>query len=193
MTRKWYRPPEGGKRLKARAVFLDRDGVINDYVRHVNVPEDLFIFPDVGKELRRLQEAGFRLFIVTNQGGIGLGFMTEKALHAIHQKLKRELAKEGVTIDGIAYCPHHPRAGCTCRKPQPTLITSLAQKYAVSLAHSYMVGDRETDVEAGRRAGTKTILIGRGPSQADFIVPDLSQAVNMILEDEKVTGAALSP
>jgi D-glycero-D-manno-heptose 1,7-bisphosphate phosphatase len=166
-----------------RAVFLDRDGVINDHIRYVNRPEDLILFPGTGEALKRLRDAGYRLFVVTNQGGVGLGYMTEENLQAIHQKMKEELALEGAFLDDIAYCPHKPHAGCACRKPHPTMITDLAKRHAIDLVQSYMIGDRETDIEAGIRAGTRTILIGEGPSQADYVVPDLTRAVDVILKD----------
>lgn len=167
--------------MKGRAVFLDRDGVINDHVRYVNRADDLILFPGVGRALKQLHDANYRVFVVTNQGGVGLGYMTEGNLHQIHRKMMEELAREGAVIDDIAYCPHKPKEGCVCRKPEPKMITDLAERYHINLAESYMVGDRETDVEAGIRAGTKTILLGEGSSQADFVVPDLVCAVDVIL------------
>jgi D-glycero-D-manno-heptose 1,7-bisphosphate phosphatase len=171
--------------MNQRAVFLDRDGVINDHIRYVNTPDDLILFPGAGKALKRLRDANFRVFVVTNQGGVGLGYMTEENLHAVHQKMKEELAREGAVIDEIVYCPHKPREGCACRKPSPTMIIDLANRYGIDVTQSFMVGDRETDIEAGIKAGTKTVLIGKGPSQADYVVPDLGRAVDMILAEHR--------
>lgn len=160
------------------AVFLDRDGVINDHVRYVNTPEDLILFPGVGPAIRSLREAGYQVFVVTNQGGIGLGHMKEESLHAIHEKMERELEHDGATIDEIAYCPHKPHARCACRKPEPKMILDLAQKYDIDLSRSYMVGDRETDIESGQKAGTKTIFIGaKGET-----VPNATHSVKTLVE-----------
>ncbi|PWK15991.1 D-glycero-alpha-D-manno-heptose-1,7-bisphosphate 7-phosphatase [Tumebacillus permanentifrigoris] len=167
------------------AVFLDRDGVINDHVRYVNTPEDLILFPGVGPAIRSLREAGYRVFVVTNQGGIGLGHMKEESLHLIHEQMERELERDGATLDEIAYCPHKPHARCACRKPEPKMILDLAAKYDIDLSKSYMVGDRETDIESGQKAGTQTIFIGaKGESdpRATFSAKTLVDAVAFILQ-----------
>jgi D-glycero-D-manno-heptose 1,7-bisphosphate phosphatase len=167
------------------AVFLDRDGVINDHVRYVNTPEDLILFPGVGPAIRSLREAGYQVFVVTNQGGIGLGHMKEESLHAIHEKMERELERDGATIDEIAYCPHKPHARCACRKPEPKMILDLAKKYDIDLSRSYMVGDRETDIESGQKAGTKTIFIGaKGETDANatHTVKTLVEAAEWIVK-----------
>ncbi|MBL0387296.1 HAD family hydrolase [Tumebacillus sp. ITR2] len=167
------------------AVFLDRDGVINDHVRFVNTPDDLILFPGVGPAISSLRDAGYQVFVVTNQGGIGLGHMQETALHAIHEKMERELERDGAIIDEIAYCPHKPHAKCACRKPEPKMILDLAQKFDVDLSRSFMVGDRESDVEAGQKAGTKTIFIGaKGETdpKATHNVKTLVEAAEWILK-----------
>jgi D-glycero-D-manno-heptose 1,7-bisphosphate phosphatase len=166
-----------------RAVFLDRDGVINDHIRYVNRPEDLILFPFAGRAIARLNEAQFLVFVVTNQGGVGLGYMREEDLAEIHEKMVRELRKEGAYIDDILSCTHSPHAGCECRKPSPQMLLRLADRHGVDLAASYMVGDRATDVEAGRKAGTKTVLIGRrDPSlSVDYQASDLLDAVDWIV------------
>lgn len=167
------------------AVFLDRDGVINDHVTYVNTPDDLILYPGVGSAIRSLKEAGYQVFVVTNQGGIGLGHMQESALHDIHAKMERELEQDGAILDEIAYCPHKPHARCACRKPEPKMILDLAAKYNVNLTRSYMVGDRETDVEAGQKAGTKTIFIsdkGKSDPQATHSVGSLVEAAAWILQ-----------
>ncbi|UOF90253.1 HAD family hydrolase [Fodinisporobacter ferrooxydans] len=170
--------------MSKRAVFLDRDGVINDHVRYVNTPEDLILFADAGQAIAKLNAADFWVFVVTNQGGIGLGYMKEDALRDIHEKMSAELAKDGAHIDAIRYCPHRPKAGCPCRKPEPKMILDLAQEHGIDLASSFMVGDRDTDVEAGRRAGTKTVFIGDDPAvSADYQANDLMGAVKRILNE----------
>ncbi|GAX91597.1 D-glycero-alpha-D-manno-heptose-1,7-bisphosphate 7-phosphatase [Effusibacillus lacus] len=164
-----------------KAVFLDRDGVINDNVRPINKPDDLILFPGVGAAVKRLQDAGYRVFVVTNQGGVGLGYMTEEDLRSVHDKMIRELSRDGAVIDDIRYCSHRPHAGCGCRKPEPGMILELASKYNIDLDQSFMVGDRDFDIQAGRRAGTRTVFIGKGHADADLVAKDLTEAVNQIL------------
>jgi D-glycero-D-manno-heptose 1,7-bisphosphate phosphatase len=174
--------------MAGKAVFLDRDGVINDHVRFVNTPEDLFLFPGVGKAIRKLKDAGFKVFVVTNQGGVGLGHMKEESLHAIHEKMERELEQDGAILDEIAYCAHKPHASCACRKPEPKMILDLAKKYDIDVGRSYMVGDRDTDIFAGQKAGTKTVFIGETFAPANFSSPSLVEAVEWILEQEAITS-----
>ena len=145
-------------------MFLDRDGVINEVLSHrvkfVNKPKDFYLLDGVGEAIKLLNDAGCKVFVVTNQGGIGLGLMKESALDQVHQKMVKDLAKFGARIDDIAYCPHKPHAGCACRKPEPQMLVDLAKKHDIDLTNSYMIGDREPDIEAGKRAGTTTVLVG---------------------------------
>lgn len=166
-----------------RAVILDRDGVINDHRNYVNTPDDLILFDDSAQSIIRLREAGFIVVVATNQGGVGLGFMTQQSLDAVHEKMRSELAAEGAVIDDIAACTHSPKAGCSCRKPHPGLLFELQMRNHFDLSESYMVGDRETDVQAGKAAGTRTVLIGQGPSTADFVASNLLTASQWIVED----------
>lgn len=147
-----------------KAIFLDRDGVINEVlskrVKFVNQPEDLYLLGGVREAILSFNKTGWKVFIVTNQGGIGLGYMSETELSDIHKKLRSDLLEVEAKIDDIAYCPHQPNAGCPCRKPKPQMILDLAERYNINLEESYMVGDRKTDIEAGQAAGVKTVLIG---------------------------------
>ncbi|MCD2137655.1 D-glycero-alpha-D-manno-heptose-1,7-bisphosphate 7-phosphatase [Salinicoccus halitifaciens] len=162
-----------------KAVFLDRDGVINEVmserVRFVNAPEDFYLLDDVGEGVRKLNEAGYKVFVVTNQGGVGLGFMTEEELHEVHGKMEEELEKHGAFLDDIAYCPDMPQAKSRCRKPAPGMILDLAEKHDIDLSRSFMAGDREVDIQAGKNAGTRTIFIGKDKKKAgaDHQFPDL--------------------
>lgn len=172
-----------------KAVFLDRDGVINevltDRVKFVNKPQDLYFLPGVPQAIKKLNAAFDFIFVVTNQGGVGLGFMKEVQLIHIHEHMIAELKKEGAIIHDVAYCPHKPKAGCACRKPKSKLIVDLSEKYDVDLTHSYMVGDTDTDIIAGKRAGTKGVFLGSGDPLADAIFPDLLSAVDWMIEDAK--------
>ncbi|MFA1819360.1 D-glycero-alpha-D-manno-heptose-1,7-bisphosphate 7-phosphatase [Virgibacillus oceani] len=172
-------------------IFLDRDGVINEVLSHrvkfVNQPDDFYLLEGVGEAIRIFNETGFKVFVVTNQGGVGLGFMEASALLDIHTKMAADLEAFGAEVDDIAYCPHKPKAGCACRKPKPKMILDLADKHQVDLTKSYMIGDREPDIEAGKSAGVKTILVGERIDQqnaeADMYFSDLFSAAKVIVEE----------
>ncbi|MGG0657222.1 D-glycero-alpha-D-manno-heptose-1,7-bisphosphate 7-phosphatase [Rummeliibacillus pycnus] len=170
-----------------KAVFLDRDGVINevltDRVKFVNKPQDLYFLPGVPEAIKKLNAFFDHIFVVTNQGGVGLGFMKESQLNKIHEHMIAELEKEGAVIHDVAYCPHKPKAGCECRKPKPKLIVELSKKYDIDLSNSYMVGDTDTDIIAGKKAGTKGVFLGKSDPLADAVFPDLISAVDWIIED----------
>jgi D-glycero-D-manno-heptose 1,7-bisphosphate phosphatase len=166
--------------LSNLAVFLDRDGVINDNTKPVNRPESLLIYPWTASAIQQLNEADYLVFVVTNQGGIELGYLTVEDLEAIHRSLQIELEKSHAFIDEIAYCPHfHQR--CECRKPKPGMILNLANKYHVNLKSSWMIGDREPDILAGAAAGCHTIKLGERNVQADYYCSHLGAAVDWIL------------
>lgn len=170
-----------------KAVFLDRDGVINEVlterVKFVNKPQQLFFLPGVPEAIKKLNEVFDYIFVVTNQGGVGLGFLKESQLRSIHDHMVAALKKEGAIIHEVVYCPHKPKAGCDCRKPQPKLIKDLAEKYTIDLSRSYMVGDTDTDIQAGKKAGTKAVYLGESDPLADAVFPDLLSAVDWIIED----------
>lgn len=163
--------------LVKTAIFLDRDGVINEVlserVKFVNRPEDFYLLPGVGEAIHLLNQSQYPVFVVTNQGGVGLGYMKEQALLDIHEHMQSELAAYKAEITDISYCPHKPNAGCHCRKPNAGMLESLAKEYDIALSKSYMVGDRMPDIEAGKKAGTKTVLIGEEDVKADENFVDL--------------------
>ena len=175
-----------------RAVFLDRDGVINEIktqrVNFVNSPNDLYLLPGAAEAIRILNDEGYKVCMITNQGGIGLGYMTETQLAQIHLKLLALLLEEaGAQIDDIAYCPNKPQDGSDCRKPKPAMILKLAAKHQIDLAKSYTIGDMMTDIMAGNAAGTRTILIVRKELTTSVIEGvtiafSLLEAVKQIIE-----------
>jgi D-glycero-D-manno-heptose 1,7-bisphosphate phosphatase len=146
---------------KNKAVFLDRDGVLNheqgDYIRRV---ED-FIILDNYDALKTLQDKGYLLIVATNQGGLAKGWYTEEELAKMHDKLREDYKAHGVEFTDMFYCPHHPNftGDCDCRKPKPGLLLQGIEKYNIDPSKSYFIGDRERDVEAGTAAGVKGILI----------------------------------
>jgi D-glycero-D-manno-heptose 1,7-bisphosphate phosphatase len=172
------------------AIFLDRDGVINEVlterVKYVNKPKDLYLLDGVADAIKIFNKEGFKVFVVTNQGGIGLGYMKEQMLHRIHQHLLGMLRQHGAYIDDIAYCPHRPKGGCSCRKPKTGMLEYLADKHQIHLHKSIMIGDRDVDIEAGKKAGMKTVLIGKDDSiMADAHFKTLIDSVDWVIKEMK--------
>lgn len=175
-----------------RAVFLDRDDTIARDVRYCRRPEDLEILPTVPEAIRHLNENGFAVVVVTNQSGITRGYFTEETLAQIHKKMKDELGNHGAWVDAIYYCPHHPDDRCECRKPKPGLLLQAATELGIDLHSSYMVGDAPMDVDAGKAAGCKTILVGTGSNggnaakaTADYTADNLYTGVEWIVKNAK--------
>jgi D-glycero-D-manno-heptose 1,7-bisphosphate phosphatase len=178
-----------------KAAFLDRDGVINevknDLALHVNTTSDVYLLPGAAQAIKILNDLQYKVFIVTNQGGIGLGLMKERTLTKIHLKLLDLLLHEAeAVIDDIAYCPHKPQSGCICRKPKPAMILELAAKHNIDLENSFTIGDWVTDIAAGKEAKTRTILIVDEQEvmpfmEVDHIAFSLQEAVNWIVEETK--------
>ena len=170
---------------KKKAVFLDRDGVLNQSLgkRPPNNKHELTLLPGVPEAVAELNRAGFLVFVVTNQGGVGLGYMTPDDLAGIHDKLAEEVAKAGGHFTEMMACIHKPRSGCPCRKPKPGMLLDLAKRHNVDLARSFMIGDRDMDIAAGKAAGTKTILIESDEKTTevpDYICPDLLTASRLL-------------
>lgn len=186
-----------------RAVFLDRDDVLIRDVDHLTSASQIEILPGVPESLRRLHDAGWAVVVVTNQSVVARGLVTEEGLREIHRALEAQLRSRGAALDAIYYCPHHPdgevaayRAVCDCRKPQPGLLLRAAPDLGIDLGASVMVGDAASDIEAGRLAGCRTVLLraarkdGAVPAgylAADHIAADLAEAVGWILGLEPST------
>ncbi len=185
---------ENGGLLLKKAIFLDRDGVINEVkskrVKFVNRRDQFFFLPRVKEAIKHLSNGGYELFIVTNQGGVGLGFLDPGQLEDIHAFMLEELSSFGGIIKEVAACVHAPHAACTCRKPEAGMLLDLAERHGIDLTSSYMVGDREPDILAGQNAGCKTILISDAPLpgvEADFVFPDLWEASLFLVDDASST------
>jgi D-glycero-D-manno-heptose 1,7-bisphosphate phosphatase len=170
-----------------RAVFLDRDGVINANTERNGRPvaptqlAEFRILPGVGDAARRLKAAGFQLVVVTNQPDVANGLTTKASVEAMHAELRKRLP-----VDDIAVCYHVDADDCACRKPKPGMILDAARKYGIDLARSYLVGDRWRDVQAGQAAGCRTIFIDYGypqeqPATPDKVVKSLAEAADFIL------------
>jgi D-glycero-D-manno-heptose 1,7-bisphosphate phosphatase len=181
-----------------RAVFLDKDGTLVDDVPYNVDPALIRLAPGAAEALPRLRDGGFRLFVVSNQSGVARGLFPESALVGVERRLRAMMAEHGVALDGFLYCPHDPEGvvadyaiACDCRKPAPGMIREAASEHRIDLAHSWLVGDILDDVEAGHRAGCRTILIDNGnetewrpgPGRApDDTAADLAEAARLILE-----------
>ena len=183
------------------AVFLDRDGTINEEVDFVRTPAELVLIPGAAAAVRRLNEAGLVSCVISNQSGVARGFYTEAELVGIHAKLERDLAEAGGRIDRIYYCPHHPTKGlppydvvCECRKPAPGMLLTGAREFDVDLSRSFVVGDRDVDIQVGKAVGAYAILVLTGYGRRtreeiagtdivpDFVASDLADAVMHILQ-----------
>ncbi len=163
--------------MSRRAVFFDRDGVLNRVVwrdgkpASPRSPDELVIDPDAAETLALVREAGYRVFVVTNQPDVRRGLMTDAALDAIHDEISHRLP-----IDEIAACRHDNADACDCRKPLPGMLLSLAKRWEIDLHGSWMVGDQDRDTACGRAAGVQTVLLKRPYNTgdgADHVVADL--------------------
>jgi D-glycero-D-manno-heptose 1,7-bisphosphate phosphatase len=143
-----------------KAIFLDRDGVINVERGYTHRLEDFVILPDVMEVLKHLQEKGFLLVVVSNQSGIGKGLYTQADVETIHQFMQNEMTKAGVKLSEIYYCVHHPdTCRCICRKPDSLFVEKALARFGIDAKKSYFIGDKERDVEAAEKARVKGILI----------------------------------
>jgi rfaE bifunctional protein nucleotidyltransferase chain/domain len=175
------------------AIFLDRDGTINREIGYLSEPEKFELLPNALAGLKKMQDFGYRLVIVTNQGGIGLGYFTKEDFYRVNKKMLTEVSQGGIKIDKIYFCPHGKAENCPCRKPEIGLILRAKQELNLDLSHSFFIGDSEIDIQAGAKAGMKTIFIEseQVPDVAllkikpDFVARDLLSAAQFILNHER--------
>lgn len=181
--------------MKRRALFIDRDGTLVHATHYPSRPEQLLLYNNIGQELRALQELGFFLVVITNQSGLAKGYFDEADLQRMHKGLEAQLHEQGVHLDGVYYCPHHPDGiiqkfaiECNCRKPQPGMLWQAASDLNIDLRHSWFVGDILDDIEAGNRAGCYTVLVDLGTEarpdtllrSPTFIAKDTHDALSII-------------
>lgn len=182
------------------AVFLDRDGTINEEAGYLDSLDKLRVFSEAFEAVRLINQARMKTIVITNQSGIGRGFFDEAFVDRVHVEMRRLFLKEGAVIDSFYYCPHHPTEGigpyrqtCSCRKPEPGLLLKAAEDLDIDLGKSYMIGDMPKDVEAGQRAGAKGILVQTGygnvaemgSTHPDYIAQDILEAVKWLLSDRE--------
>jgi D-glycero-D-manno-heptose 1,7-bisphosphate phosphatase len=193
--------------MSHQAVFLDKDGTLIDDVPYNVDPALIRLAPGAAEGLSVLAAAGFRLIVVTNQSGVARGCFREEALAAVETRLRELLGDLGVNLDGFYYCPHHPAGtvreyavSCLCRKPAPGLILHASRDLGIDLQRSWLIGDILNDIEAGRRAGCRTILLDNG-NETEWVLsagrlphhtaPDLAEAARIILCATGATAPAV--
>lgn len=187
-----------------KGIFLDRDGVLNELVRNPltdayespHRPEDLVLCHDIENPLKRLRDAGYKLFIISNQPSFAKGKASLESIKETADYFLNQLMGKGVAIDRSFYCYHHPEGiipeysfTCACRKPEPFFLFQAQSDYKINLSESWMIGDRDADIECGKRAGCKTVLLRnqqsvqyQGRSTPDYFASGLSEAVDYILK-----------
>jgi len=158
-----------GEEKRQAAVFLDRDGTINEELGYLDRPERLKLIPGAAEAIRLINGSGMKAVVVTNQSGVARGLFDEAVVGAVHARLRELLRQEGGFLDGIYFCPHHPTEGrwpylqsCDCRKPSPGLLIRASAELGLDTARSYMVGDTLKDIEAGERVGARGVLVRTG-------------------------------
>ncbi len=193
---KTFRPADLSTPLAGFTVFLDRDGTLNRDTGYVKSAAELELLPGVGEALARLERAGARLIVVTNQSGVARGFFSLRDLEAVHDRLRSELSHHGVALDAIYFCPHHPDDQCRCRKPGTAMIEKAVDEFGLDLGRAYVVGDQPRDIQLARKVGARSILVTTGPTsdnamavlRAEGSMPDhaagsLNEAAEWILND----------
>ena len=183
-----------GKNLSNRqkAIFLDRDGTINKYVGFLRDKNEFELLDGVASAIKEINNSGYLCIVVTNQPVIARGEVSLDELEVIHNKMETLLGFEGAYIDGLYFCPHHPHKGhegeiaelkcdCECRKPKPGMLLQAARDFNIDLSRSFMIGDSESDVKAGKAAGCRTVLIGKENYGQDFTVNNLCEFIGQYL------------
>ncbi len=185
-----------------RAVFLDRDGTLCEDVGYLNHISRLHIYPFAAPAIRRLNEAGLPVIVVTNQSGAGRGFFPESLIAQVHERIRHDLAVSGARIDAFYACPHRVEDACPCRKPRTGMLELAAREHSLSLPGSWVVGDRQADLDLAHNAGARSIFVlsgyGRGeyewhsrdwPHPPEFVAENLATAVDTILQREQADAA----
>lgn len=190
-----------GKNLKnkQKAIFLDRDGTINKYVGFLRDVDEFELLPGVAEAIKKINNSGYLAIVITNQPVIARGEVRFEQLNEIHNKMETLLGFEGAYLDGIYFCPHHPHSGyegevkelkfdCDCRKPKPGMLLKAAEDFNIDLSQSWMVGDGENDIKAGKNAGCMTALIGTDNFGQEITAESLADVIDRILKQNAATG-----
>ena len=189
------------------AIFIDRDGTLNEDIGYVSSPDQLTLYPWAAEAVRLINKAELKAIVITNQSGIARGIYTEETLNAIHQKMIEELAMQGAKLDGVYYCPHHPKIGdaryrieCDCRKPKTGMLDRAAREQDIDLSRSFVIGDKASDINLALNAGARAALVMSGygrdtqahpdlfPCEPTFVAETLLDAVRLILDTRDLRG-----
>jgi D-glycero-D-manno-heptose 1,7-bisphosphate phosphatase len=184
-----------------RAVFVDRDGTIIEDSGYISSPQDVQFLPGSIAAIRQLNQAGYKVIVITNQSGVARGFFGEDMLQTVDKSIHKAVLSGGGHIDAFYYCPHHSEHGvypyrqeCACRKPAPGLIKKAAREHQIDLSRSFMIGDHSCDIAAGQQAGVRTVFVTTGhgakeqhklQQQPDQIAANLAAAVDWVLKEAK--------
>ena len=187
----------------SRAVFIDRDGTLNEDIGYVSTPDELILYPWAAEAVCLINRSELKAIVITNQSGIARAMYSEKTLAAIHTRMIEELAAEGARIDAVYYCPHHPDFGdaayrqwCRCRKPETGMLDAAAREHNIDLKASYVIGDKASDIMLAENAGARSALVLTGygratlahperwPCKPSFVAENLLEAVKRILDSE---------
>lgn len=166
-----------------KCVFLDRDGTIIENIPYLNDPEKVRLTPFAGPAIKLLNDSGFKVIVISNQSGIGRGLITEEQYTLVNKRMFELLDADLAGVNCIYHCPHKPEDACGCRKPRTNLFRRAVEDYDIDLRWAYMVGDSESDIEAGYRLGIRVVFIGKEWNVPHFQCENLLQAVSWILED----------
>lgn len=189
--------------MPSKVIFLDRDGTINEDVHFLSKPEQLKLIPGAAEALRRLAEARWRLFVISNQSGVARGLFTESDVAGVHRCLERMLRDEGVIIEGFYYCPHHPEYGppayrkdCQCRKPKLGMLYQAAADHGLELKEALVIGDRRSDVFCGLALNGRAVMVrtGYGKKEEPLLLQEKSLARQVVICDDlkEAAGAILA-
>ena len=178
---------------QAQAVFFDRDGTINQDVGYLHQPDKFKVLPHALEGIKKIQDMGYRIIIVTNQPGIGIGYYSEEDFYRVNRAMLSTFSRAGILVDKIYFCPHCKAEACSCRKPGQILIRRAEEELNLNIPRSYFIGDKTSDMETGKRAGMRTILVKTGfkgedgeyPGEPNFWADDLLKAAEIILREER--------
>jgi len=184
----------------SRAIFIDRDGTLNEDIGYVSSPDRLVLYPWAAEAVRLINNSGAKTIIITNQSGIARGMYSEDDLDQIHSRMIHELSRDGARIDGVYYCPHHPDFGdpryrviCDCRKPRPGMLLAASREHNIDLAVSFVIGDKASDIQLAENAGARGALVMTGygretladadrwPCKPSIVGENLLDAIKQIL------------
>lgn len=183
--------------MKKGAIFLDRDGTINEEMGYINHPDRFVVFPYVSESIRIFNDIGFKVIIVTNQSGVARGYFPESLVIELHKSLQSQMKEKGAKIDAIYYCPHHPEEGkgkykndCTCRKPKPGMILKAAKEHNLDLNNSYMVGDRYKDILFAQNMKIKSCFVLTGYGRGEYVYDRKNWTVEPYIIGENLLDVA---